>query len=445
MKKLLMISLLCILNVSVYANDFLTIYNQNQAMFKTSVELDLKRGTQYISFENIPTTIITESVTFLPRNRNVQLFSQNFEYDLANTQKMMQRYLNKFVRLTTDTEQFFGTLVFFDYGNYGLLNATTNELNIVNTSKVNSVQLSEMPTDFYSKPTLRWQLNADRDGKYVADLTYLMSGIEWRATYNVVLGKNDFTFNSWVTINNRSGKDYKNVNLKLIAGDVATHQQQWARNGAMGMDMMMSRNAEPAPSFEEREFSDLRIYTLDQLADIDDFQEKQLSLYPIKTVQYTRKYQYRVLGRDVDVLIAFKNSTQNGLGVALPRGNVNFYEIDEKDNTQQFVGVARLNNTSLNQDIELRIGSAFDIIAETKTLSSQTTGRTRESEYEVTLINNKSESVEVEVQRFVGGSNFEILNPSVPFERKDAFTFVFKVQIPAGKTEKITFLERMNM
>ena len=445
MKKLVVLTMLSLLFVVVNANDFLTIYNQNQALFRTSVELDLQRGTQFISFENIPTTIVTESVVFLPRNRNVQLFAQNFEYDLANTHRMMQRYINRAIRVTTENEQFSGTLVFFDFGNYGLLNETTNELNIINAQRVSNVQLPDMPSDFYTKPTLRWQLNADRAGRFVADLSYLMHGLDWRATYNAVLGKNELTLNSWVTINNRSGKDYQNVRLKLIAGDVATHQQQQVRSMGGANDMLMARAESMPPSFEERAFSDLRMFTLDQPADIDNNQEKQLSLYPIKTVRYDRKYQYTVQGRNVDVIIAFRNSTQAGLGVPLPRGNVNFYEIDESDNTQQFIGVATVDNTSLNQDVELRIGSAFDIVAETDVLNAQSSGRLRETEYEVSLTNNKTEAVEVEVIRRTYNVNVEILNPSLNPEKKDAFTFVFKVRIPAGGTEKLTFLERINM
>ena len=442
MKRFIVLTMLCILFIGVQAEDFLTIYNQNQALFKTNIELDLQRGVQFFSFENIPTTIVTESVIFLPRNRNVQLFAQNFEYDLANSQKMMQRYINREIRISTETEQFSGTLMFFDFGNYGLLNEATNELNIVNAQEVVSVLLPEMPSDFYTKPTLRWQLNAERAGKYEADLSYLLSGVNWRATYNVVLSKNDFALNSWVTINNRSGKDFQNVKLKLIAGEVQTHQQ--LARGMQADMMMMERSYSAPPAFEEREFSDFRIFTLDQPADIDNNQEKQLSLYPLKTVRYTRKYQYEVQGRAVDIMINFTNSTQAGLGVPLPAGNVNFYEIDDRDNTQQFVGVSRINNTSINQDLDLRIGSAFDIVAETNVLRSQTTGRTRETDFEVKITNNKSEAIEIEVIRNIYSSNVEILNPSVQPERKDAFTSIFRVRVASGRTETITFMERIN-
>ena len=437
---MILVVFLTLVNI-VYANNFLTIYNNNLALYRTNIELELQSGVQFYSIENIPTNIVTESVTFIPRNRNVQLFAQSFEYDLANTQRMMQRYIGQNIRLVTDQGQFTGKLIFNDGANYGLLNEATNELNIVSASKVNNVLLSEMPQDFFLRPTLRWQLSADRAGRYQAELSYLTRGIEWRATYNAILGNNDFTLNSWVTINNRSGKDFKDVNLKLIAGDVQTQVPTQRR---MDMTERFSVQAATIPVFEERAFSDFRIYTLDQRADIDNNQEKQLRLYPLKNVRYTRRYEYIVGGNSVDVFINFRNSTANGLGVPLPSGNVNFYEIDESDNTPQFVGVARIGNTSLNQEVNLRIGSAFDVIAETIVANTSSQDRRRDTDYQINLTNNKAEAVEVEVIRSNRGTNVEILNPSISFDRRDASTFVFRVRVPAGGTQSITFRERVS-
>jgi len=440
MKKITIAIIIAILALCLYPTDYLTIYNNNQALFRSDIELQLQRGVHFYPFENIPTGIITESVTFIPKDRNVSLFSQNYEYDLANSHKTIQKYIDKNVRVTTEQETFSGTLIFFDGQNYGLLNPTTKELNIVSANKVNNVLLADMPTDFYTKPTLRWQLSSQRDGKYEAALSYLTSGVEWRATYNVILEKNDFTLTSWVTINNRSGKDFENVTLKLIAGDVQTYQtyNTMARGMKMAYDMVEEYEM-AAPAFAEREFSDYRIFTLDKPADIDNNQEKQLTLYPLKTINYTRKYEYTVQGDKVEVKIDFKNTT----GAGLPAGNVNFYEIDEKDKTQQFVGVNRMNNTSLNQDVSLKIGSAFDVIGKTVVKNQSSSGRTRTAEYEVTLTNNKSDTLEVDVVKSSYGGNIEILNPSTPFTKKDANTFVFTVRVTAGQTRTVTFTERI--
>jgi len=439
MKHIILTIIIATLALTLYPTDHLTIYNKNQALYKSDVELELQRGVHFYPFENIPTGIITESVTFIPKDRNVSLFSQNYEYDLANSQKTIQKYLNKNIRVTTEKETFTGTLIFFDGKSYGLLNPSTKELSIVAGDKVTNVLLADMPTDFYTKPTLRWQLASERDGKFAGTLSYLTSGIEWRATYNVILEKSNLTLASWVTINNKSGKDYQNVTLKLIAGEVQTYATTTSSNSRFSVPSNSLALGTTAPAFDEREFSDYRIFTLDKPADIDNNQEKQLTLYPLKTLPYTRKYEYAVQGQKVDVTINFKNTTGGGL----PEGNMNFYEIDDRDKTQQFVGVSRLKNTSLNQDVSLKIGSAFDVIGKTVVKNQSTSGRTSEAEYEVTLTNNKSEAVEIDVIKTSRGGNIEILNPSLTPTKKDAYTNVFTVRVTAGQTRTLTFTERI--
>ena len=68
MKHKIILILIGIIGVTLYCQDFLTIYNDNQALYKTEIKLDLKKGVQFYSFENIPTGIISESVIFLPKN-----------------------------------------------------------------------------------------------------------------------------------------------------------------------------------------------------------------------------------------------------------------------------------------------------------------------------------------------------------------------------------------
>jgi hypothetical protein len=104
--------------------------------------------------------------------------------------------------------------------------------------------------------------------------------------------------------------------------------------------------------------------------------------------------------------------------------------------------VATLQNTSINQDVSLRTGSAFDIVGKTTTTSAASTARSYEAEFEVSIMNNKSEAIEIEAIKQLNHVNSEILTPSIPFERRDAFTIVFKLRINPGQERKFTFRER---
>ena len=54
-----------------------------------------------------------------------------------------------------------------------------------------------------------------------AELAYVSGGFNWTADYNMVDGdSNALDIIGWVTMENRSGKEFENARVKLMAGDV---------------------------------------------------------------------------------------------------------------------------------------------------------------------------------------------------------------------------------
>ena len=81
--------------------------------------------------------------------------------------------------------------------------------------------------DTILKPTIEWQLQADKAAKLDAELAYVTGGMSWEADYNIVAPeKSDLLdFVGWVTMDNQSGKTFENAKIKLMAGDVSKIQQ----------------------------------------------------------------------------------------------------------------------------------------------------------------------------------------------------------------------------
>src|SRR5205814_921842 len=80
--------------------------------------------------------------------------------------------------------------------------------------------------DSILQPTLSWLLETNEPGKFDAELSYVSSGMDWHADYNVVISdKSTAKFDlldmvGWITMNNHSGKTFENAQIKLLAGDV---------------------------------------------------------------------------------------------------------------------------------------------------------------------------------------------------------------------------------
>ena len=79
----------------IWANDQVTIYNDNFALVRSNLDLNLRRGLQDYYLDDIPSSIEANSIIIKAEDNDFEIFSQNYEYDLANTNKILNKYLNK--------------------------------------------------------------------------------------------------------------------------------------------------------------------------------------------------------------------------------------------------------------------------------------------------------------------------------------------------------------
>ena len=70
--------------------------------------------------------------------------------------------------------------------------------------------------------TLEWRLNSEFAGEVTVEIRYFTSGISWSADYVCEASKNETTmdFSGAVRVNNKSGEDYENAQVRLIVGTV---------------------------------------------------------------------------------------------------------------------------------------------------------------------------------------------------------------------------------
>ena len=221
--KLKIIILLIFIITFLFAKDQVTIYNEDFALVRSTIELELKKGIQSYFMDNIPSTIEANSVIINPLKSKIEIFSQNYEYDLANTSKILDKYIGKSVEVIVEEEiKFIGKLQFSDGSTIGIIENNTNKLILIQRNEITNINLAELPTNFFLKPTLHWRLDASKAGKFPIDFSYMCTGIKWDVTYNTVWNEDvgKLEINSWVTIVNQTGKAFIDTKLKLIAGDV---------------------------------------------------------------------------------------------------------------------------------------------------------------------------------------------------------------------------------
>ncbi len=402
-RVLLSVLLLIIGVLPLMAEDWITIYNDDLSLIRTQFELNLPQGKTRYNFDDITSRIIPASV--IVKGNGIRVAEQNYEYDLAGKHQIMAKYLDQeVIAVMKDQSQLKGILKFFDGANLGIIESGTERLLVISDSEVQWIQFAALPANFFTKPTLAWDLMATRKGKQNIMMSYLSGGFSWDVTYNAVWNGQRLMLNSWVTINNRSGKAFNDVTLKLIAGDVNQIRQQYYKaNYDRGMEIDSAAGM-AAPSFEEKAFHDFHMYTLDQKVSFANNQTKQMELYSPHDVMASSIYEYPTFASGVNSIIRFVNTEDQGLGKPLPKGSIKVYKADS-DGNMEFIGEDSIAHTSVNEELNITTGRAFDLVASTQVRNQKSvSNRVSEREIHVSLKNNSKEIKRINVVHQLSGN-----------------------------------------
>jgi hypothetical protein len=201
--------------------------------------------------------------------------------------------------------------------------------------------------------------------------------------------------------------------------------------------------SDAAPQFQEKSFFEYHIYDLQRRTTLKDNQTKQISLLEASGIEAKKEflvygspsyYFYAMPGQkqkqDVNVFVEFKNSQANHVGMPLPQGTVRMYKKDT-DGSLQFVGEDSIRHTPKDETVRLKIGKAFDVVAERVQMDhKQISTRMHESEWEVTVRNHKTDGIVVGILEPLY-SDWKVLTSSHEYKKVGAGTLRFDV--PVGK------------
>ena len=133
----------------------------------------------------------------------------------------------------------------------------------------------------------------------------------------------------------------------------------------------------------------------------------------------------------------------NKLGMPLPGGIMRIYQEDQ-DGMLQFAGEDRIKHTPKDEDVRLRMGEAFDVVAERRQMDwSRISDRVFESEFEIVVRNHKETDVTVDVVEPMPG-DWKMLKQSHDYVKKDAFTAIFSLHVPKDGETTLTYRVRVS-
>ncbi len=119
------------------------------------------------------------------------------------------------------------------------------------------------------------------------------------------------------------------------------------------------------------------------------------------------------------------------------------YQSDSKGGTH-FVGEDRIDHTPKDETLNLKIGNAFDVVAERKQIDFEKIAvNVYEMEYEIVLRNHKTTAIAVEVNEPIGGT-WRIIRSTHEATKTDAWAAQFNVPVAADGTVTLKYRVRVN-
>ena len=430
----------------------LTVYNSDLALVRDVRTLQLPRGAFDLKFMDIAATVNPATVHFrsLSEPSRVSVLEQNYEYDLLEPDKLLRKYVGRDVTLVRNGIETTARLLSYN-------NAPVWQIDgeIVTGLHADHMRFPELPGNLFARPTLIWSLQNDGTTRHRVEAAYLATRLSWNADYVLTVARDDAAadLDGWVTVTNGSGTQFRNAALQLVAGNVNRVREAFAKMADASMRREVAQAAAP---MAQEAFSDYHLYTLGRKTSINNNQTKQVSMlgataFPVRKryVVDGQAFYYRnaqhpgsPLKDDVQVFYQFTNEAKDGLGMPMPAGVVRVYQADSRGGTQ-FVGEDRIDHTPKDETLNLKIGTAFDVVAERKQTDYQKiASNVYEMEFEVVLRNHKTAPVTIEVNEPIGGT-WRMLTSTHTHTKTDAWAAQFSVPVAADGTATLKYRVRV--
>jgi len=425
-----------------------TIYNNDLALVQDVREIPIAAGRQTLEFKDVSAAIRPETVSLSAASLSV--VEQNFDYDLLTPDKLMEKAVGQQVKIVRtnpgdgkETTEVATVLA----ANEGVVLKIGDRVEVLRDDGVPTrVIFDKVPEALRAHPTLSVTVEADKAGPRPTTLSYLTTGLSWKADYVALFdeARSALDLQGWITLSNTSGTPFENARTQLVAGDVnQLSQNNGYRPPRRGSPGMVGAGTESGTG--ER-VADYYVYPLPERTTISSNQNKQVGFLSAQGVAAKKVYEIRqgwfssqAQPESATVAIQFSNARLAGLGSQLPAGTLRVYMRDAAGDPK-FVGENAIGHTPAGSELSIKTGEAFDVSSQATLVAETKVSKTR-SRYEMRYLlrNAKDQPVTVELRQGGLWRDGEVKAESLKSRRIDARTLGWSVPTPANGETTLTF------
>jgi len=334
-----------------------------------------------------------------------------------------------------------------------------------------------------------WNIASGVSGKVPVEITYLTSGLSWRAFYMGTLTEDEKTMQlqGYVVVTNNSGEDYENAQTRLIVGKVhildeiaylARQQYPYGRPGQVPVGqvmrapmeeggrqvrLMMEKVALPAAQMppkqiEKEGLSEYFLYTIEGTETIPTGWSKRLQSFDVETVPVVNLYKYEEerYGPGVVRFLSFKNDEEHKLGeTPIPGGLLKVYRGVGEQGHLSYTGQSEFKYIPVDEDVELNLGAIADIVVEPKLVDFKTENYRFDTQgnvsgwdeirtFRIEIRNTRDLDVKVEIKRNFNTQYWDIRNSGDfgAFEKVDLTTVKYTLDLQPRSARTFEYVVR---
>src|SRR5881398_1914372 len=206
----------------------ITVYNSNLGLVRETRRLTLPNGQIALRFADVTAQIRPETVHLasLTAPASLRILEQNYQYDLLNPAKLLDKFVGKQITLVlrhyqNNTESFEPVQATLLANNGGQVWRINGQI-VINPTNIAEMRFPDLPKNLVATPTLVWDVENREVAAQTIEASYLTAGMNWRSDYVLLVNADDTKgdLQGWVTLTNSSGATFEDARLQLVAGDV---------------------------------------------------------------------------------------------------------------------------------------------------------------------------------------------------------------------------------
>ena len=297
------------------------------------------------------------------------------------------------------------------------------------------------------------RVDAPRAGAAAAQLSYVTGGLGWRASYIGTLADGSgcrIALQSRASVANRSGSDWHDAQLTLIAGEPRLDKP------AAAPMMAMAFRGKAADLPQQSTVGDYRSYRLPEPVDLPDGTVSLLPLYAPKSIACERTALYETGGgyqppQPMTQPSIMVDGPTNVVGTltfrafdSLPAGYLRVLARDDRG-AAQVIGESRIEDTPKDGEVKLTLGNVFDLRAkrERTAFHVDREGRTMDEAFRLTFSNASDSARTITVREHPSRwRSWTLASSSLKPTVSTADTLGFAVKVPAHGSATLDYAVR---